>query len=133
MLVRPIFEYASTVWDPHTQTNISQMEAVQWRAAWFVKGDYRTTSSTSQKLKDLGWQTLQERRTHLKLVMVYRIVHGLADIPCTAYHPSAINTRGHSLKFVVPFCRLDIYRHTFFPSGIRLWKRYQSTLPLLTH
>jgi len=24
-LVRPIIEYASTVWDPHTQTNISQI------------------------------------------------------------------------------------------------------------
>jgi len=96
------------------------MEAVQRRAARFVKGDYRTTSSTSQMLKDLGWQT-QERRTHSKLVMVYRIVHGQVDIRCMAYHLSATNTRGHSLKFVVPFCRLDIYRHSFFPSGFRLW------------
>ena len=120
-LVRPILEYASTVWDPHTQANINQLEAVQRRAARFVNGDYRTTSSTSQMLKDLHWQPLQERRSHSKLVMVYRIVHGLVDIPCTYYHPSTLSTRGHSLKFLVPFCRLDIYRHSFFPSGIRLW------------
>ncbi|KAL8615930.1 hypothetical protein ACOMHN_034606 [Nucella lapillus] len=31
--VRPILEYASSVWDPHTQKNIDKLEAVQRRAA----------------------------------------------------------------------------------------------------
>ena len=36
-LVRPILEYALTVWDPYTQTNINRLEAVQRRATrpWF--------------------------------------------------------------------------------------------------
>ena len=65
-LVRPILEYASTSWDPHTKTNITQLEAVQRRAARFATGDYKTTSSTSQMIADLGWQPLQERRTNAK-------------------------------------------------------------------
>jgi len=32
-LVRPVLEYAGTVWDPHTATNINQLKAVQRRAA----------------------------------------------------------------------------------------------------
>jgi hypothetical protein len=131
-LVRPILEYASTAWDPHTSTNINQLEAVQRRAARFVKGDYRTTSSTSQMISDLGWPTLQERRVNAKLVMVYRIVHHLIDIPPTFFRPTNLNTRGHQLKYLVPFCRIAIYQHSFFPSGIRLWNSLPEHLATAT-
>ncbi|KAH3724865.1 hypothetical protein DPMN_050692 [Dreissena polymorpha] len=45
-----------------TPTCIDQLEPVQRRAARFVKGDYRTTSSSSQMLTDIGCQSLKERR-----------------------------------------------------------------------
>ena len=38
--LRPQVEYADTVWDPHTTDNIKKVEAVQWRVARFVTGDY---------------------------------------------------------------------------------------------
>jgi len=60
-LVRPTLEYASTVGDAHTQACIQQLETVQRRAARFVKGDYHTTSSTSQMISDLGWPSLLQR------------------------------------------------------------------------
>ena len=123
-LVRPILDYASSSWDPHTKANVTQLEAVQRRAARFVKGDYRTTSSTSQMIADLGWQTLQERRTNSKLVMTYRILHGLVEIPKGMFfHPTAINTRGNPAKYMLPSCHSDVYLHSFFPSAIRLWNR----------
>ena len=34
-MVRPILEYASSVWDPHTTANIQKLESVQRRAARF--------------------------------------------------------------------------------------------------
>ena len=43
-LVRPILEYASSAWDPYTQSSINK-EGVQHPTARFVTGDYRTTSS----------------------------------------------------------------------------------------
>ena len=39
--VRPTLENALTVWDPHTQACIQQLETVRRRAARFVKGDYQ--------------------------------------------------------------------------------------------
>ena len=79
-LVRPILEYASTPWDPYTKSNIQQLEAVQRRAARFVTGDYRTTSSPSQMIADLGWEPLYQKRANFKLVMVYRHTYRLIDV-----------------------------------------------------
>ena len=39
-LVRPILEYASTVWDPSGKTLQDELEKVQNRAARFVTGNY---------------------------------------------------------------------------------------------
>ena len=95
-VVRPILEYASTSWEPYTKSNIQQLEAVQRRAARFMTGDYRTTSSPSQVIVYLGWVPLYQRRANFKLVMVHRISHGLIDIPAPLYlHPSALSTALH--------------------------------------
>ena len=128
-LVRPILEYASSAWDPYTQTEISQLEAVQRRAARFVKGDYRQTSSTSQMLKDLGWPTLQQRRSDTKLLMVYRITQDLIDIPSDQFfHPLIRGGHGYGHRFQVPFCRTDVFKFSFFPSAIRLWNQLPNNL-----
>jgi hypothetical protein len=123
-LVRPIMEYASPAWAPYTSTNINKLEAVQRRAARFVTGDYRRTSSTSQMIATLGWPTLQQRREETKLVLVYRITHGLVDIPAQPYfQPANLTTRGRASGYYLPFCRTDVLRHSFFPSAIRLWNK----------
>ena len=44
-LVRPLLEYASTVWDPHINKDTSRIKMVQRRAACFVLQDYRHTAS----------------------------------------------------------------------------------------
>ena len=30
-------------------------------------------------------------------------------------------TRGHNMKYHTPFCRVDVYKHNFYPVTIRLW------------
>ena len=119
-LVRPILEYAAPAWDPHAQNCIQPLEAVQRRAARFVTGDYHTTSSTSSMIKQLGWQTLQQRRQYTKVIMVYRIINRLVDIDATPHYrlSAAIN---NTARYMVPYCRTESYRHSFFPSSVRLW------------
>ena len=39
-LVRPVLEYRSSVWDPHTKGLQEELEKVQNRAARFVTGNY---------------------------------------------------------------------------------------------
>lgn len=122
-LVRPIMEYASVIWDPVTQSNINQLEMVQRRAARFVTGDYKTTSSVTSMLSQLNWDTLQERRRIAKVIMLYRIVNNLIEIPTTHLIPrgATVITRGHDIRFLVPFSRTKGHQQSFFPSTIRLW------------
>jgi len=113
-LVRPVLDYAAAAWDPHTQTCISQLEAVQRQVARFITGNYRTTSSTSQMIADLGLPSLELCRQHSKLMMMYRITYCLVDISANHHQrQSTTSTRGHGLedmggaviRYWIPYCR----------------------------
>ena len=121
-LVRPILEYASTVWDPHTQTSINRLEMVQRRYARFVHGDYSRTSSVTPMLADLGWEPLAERRAKAKAAMMFRIRHDLVDIKLDDHFTAVTTrTRGNSDKFRVPYARTLSKKNSFFPDATRLW------------
>ena len=128
-MVGPILDYASSTWDPYTQSSINKLESVQYRAARFVTGDYGTTRSVSEMIYNLGWKTLQDRRTKAKMVMMYRIRYGLIDIFFkTILHPATLSTRVKSVRYLQPYCRTDTYRCTFFPLGIRQVCRHSTIL-----
>ena len=80
-LVRPIVEYASSVWDPATNNQIHQLEMVQRRAARFTLNRYHNTSSVNNMLSELEWPTLQKRRENVRLTMMYKIHNNLAHLP----------------------------------------------------
>ena len=47
-MIRPILEYASSVWDPHTKKSISKIEMVQRRAARFTLNRHHNTSGVEE-------------------------------------------------------------------------------------
>ena len=117
--VRPQVEYAATVWDPYTIDNIKNVKAVQWRAARFVTGDHRYTSSVTAMTENFSWETFQHRRQQAKAIMMYRIVHAMVAIPASPHLQLLCTaTRGHQLKYRVPYCRTNTYKDSFFPSSI---------------
>ena len=122
--VRPTLEYASSVWDSSIKDQVTQIEKVQRRAARFTKADYHPKHSVTKMLNDLQWQTLQERRAHSKVIMLYRIVHYLVAIPASPPYlllPSSDTTRGHQFQFRQQHCRIQAYQHSFFPSVVCVW------------
>lgn len=120
-LVRPKLEYAVSVWDPHTKTNIKKLEGVQRRAARFCVGDFRRTSSVSAMLQSLNWPSLKNRRNRSKLHMLYKMKNNLVDtnLPPQTLQPA---TR-RPLHFIEPHSTILAYQHSFFPSTIRLWNQ----------
>ena len=103
-LVRPILEYAATVWALYHHTDIYQLEAEQRRAARFVTNCYDCYQSVTDMLRSLEWPILAQRRDHSKIIMMYKIVHNIVhiqpDIPLT--YSNAVNTRGYHLKMQQP-------------------------------
>jgi hypothetical protein len=122
-MVRPSLEYCSTVWDPHHQKRIHQIEMVQRRAARYVTRRYHNTSSVTSMLGDLGWETLETRRAKCRLCFMYKMVHGLVAIPATNYFTpvSGRTRRNHNVTFFQPHATRDYYKYTFFIWTIPLW------------
>jgi hypothetical protein len=126
--VRPSLEYASTVWDPHTQANINKVESIQCRAARFVTNNYDPRASVTILLQDLNWPTLQYRRQLAKLIMMYRITYHLIGIPSITFLiPSRSGTRGHNILYLQPSTRVLAYQYSFH-STIRVWNNLPQTL-----
>ena len=126
--VRPIVEYAATAWAPSTDKANDKIDMVQRRAARFVKNDYGRTSSVTEMMSNLGWDTLQKRRDLARLSMMYRIVHELVDIPVEPYLiPLTSMTRGHDSRFHQIRTSNTIYQYSFFPRTSILWNQLHQT------
>ena len=122
-LARPILEYSSTVWDPHQQNLINTLEMTQRRAARRILQDFSPKTSASALVAKLHLDTLQHRRAASKATLMYKIMNGLVDMPIRqgVIEKVSRSTRGHQLKLRVPHARTDVYKHSFFPSAVRLW------------
>ena len=82
-LVRPILECGtSSVWDPHYEGLIGDLEKVQKRAARFVTRNYTyEKGSMTGILKKLKWESLQKRRKDNRIILLYKGLKGRAKIP----------------------------------------------------
>ena len=94
-------EYATTVWDPYQKYNSDKIERVQRQAARFVKSRYSRYSSVSDMLDVLGWTPLSQRRQEARLILFYKIINGLAQLPFKGVLVEAYKgtRRKHRMKF----------------------------------
>ena len=118
-LVRPVLEYGSSVWDPHTHGLQEELEKVQNRAARFVTGNYVFGSMTGI-LGQLKWESLKKRRKDSRLILLYKGLKGKARIPTDDLIPKNRRCRNqHSLAFQIPSASKEAYKSSFFPQTIR--------------
>ena len=80
-LVRSKLEYGCEAWDPHFKKDISSLERVQRKAARFCSNNYQPTGM----LRDLGWFSLETRRTIARLNLMYKICFGTVDVDKNSY------------------------------------------------
>ena len=122
--VRPILEYAVCSWAPHTKCNIYKLESVQRRAARFAMNDYHPTSSVTDMINKLKWNSLNHRRDTIRLQMMHKIIHRIVGLnlpDCITFNRGI--TRGHDYKLTMPLIRIDSYKFSFFPAIITLWNQ----------
>ena len=110
-MVCPILEYASPVWDPHTNVNIQKLESVQRRAARFCSGDFSRYSSLTSMLLLLDLPSLESKRKLAKLTTMYKLINGNLHIPSNSLIPNHRDSRDR--YFMQLQCRTDSYKFSF--------------------
>ena len=123
--IRPIFEYACEVWDNCGVGNSNKLDHLQLEAARIVTG-LPIFASSILIYKELGWESLAERRKRRKLQMFYNIQNNNAPMYlCDLIPPSIQSTTVYPLRngsdIIMPFCRLSNTYDSFIPSTIRQW------------
>ena len=78
--MRPVLEYASSVWDPSTKENIDKLEQIQKRAARFITGEYSKLTRITPLVKSLNLETLEDRRTKSKVVIIHKAINSNLEI-----------------------------------------------------
>ena len=135
-IVRPQVEYASTVWSPHTKKDIHKIEMVQRRAIRWTQNSYSTYASVTQMQNELGLRSLEQRRADARVIMLFKIVHGLVAIPLPSYfeQPSRMTRHSHPLALRQIHTSVNYYKYSFFPAAVVYWNKLPCsvvTLPTL--
>ena len=123
-LVRPLVEYASTVWDPYTDTQTKQIEMVQRRGVRFTTGNYQHTASVSKMIDTLEWQSLKTRRKNSRLTMMYKLKHGMVAISNPDLRqPLRTSRTSHSNSFLQLATSSNLRKYSFYPRTIVDWNK----------
>ena len=115
-LIRSKLEYAAGPWDPHLEYNINELERVQRCAARFVCHDFGPCSSVTQMLSDLGRQQLKDRRKHICLALLFKIIHDIISVPNQdlLLKVDSRTRSSHQFKYRTIHTSTDPYKQSFF-------------------
>ena len=118
--IRPTLEYASPIWSPYYIKDVDRVEAVQRKFTKYLPGMFR--KSYQQRLRELNLKTLEERRISLDIILLYKIIKKLIDIPFDSYFTFSTNrTRGHEYKLYVNSTRINCFKYHFCNRVVKYW------------
>jgi hypothetical protein len=124
-LVRPILEYAGTVWDPNCLHLENDLERVQKRAGRFVMNNYSfEEGSMTSIMNELGWKQLKQLRQENRLILLHKGLNGYTNIPISDINQNKRKQRkGHNHQFQIPHARTDTFKDSFIPKTLKDWNQ----------
>ena len=122
MIIRQPLEYASSIWDPHQQTDITKLENIQRRAARFVQGNFKQTSSVTAMINQLKWQSLEQRRKDIRIKLLTKIIQDKVAVNKQHLIPATQRPRRtHDYQLKLITCNRNFRKYAFYPRTIRDW------------
>ena len=119
------------MWSPYYKKDVDLIEDVQRKFTKLLPGMFDV--SYNERLIKLDLLTLEERRIHADLILLYKIIHKLVDIPFDKYFTySPSTTRGHPYKLFVPFSRVNCHKYHFFNRIVNIWNCVPEDIVILT-
>ena len=125
ILVRPVLEYGSSVWDPQADVLQEDLESVQKPAARFVTGNHNNETGITLRLK---LESLNKRREYNRLILFYKGLKGKASLPTDDLAPFTQRGNHLSMAFQKPTAVTNIYKGRFSPRTIRDWNALSESL-----
>ena len=125
-VIRPQLEYAE-VWDPHLQKNVELLENVQKQALRMCSRQWDLTYHAL--FEQFHLPNLVNRRVHLKLCTLFKIVHGLLYFPSHVVTPDVHSSRHHAYSLPLlhcPYAHTTAFQSSFVPSSISVWNHLPS-------
>ena len=126
--VRPLLEYASSVWNPSQINLINSIESVQKKFTKRLPG--LSDCSYADRLRILNLQSLEHRRLQFDLVTCFNIIHRNTCLEPNDFFIFSTNdrSRGHPYRLIIPLAKSNIKRHSFSCRIIHPWNSLTSAL-----
>jgi ribonucleases P/MRP protein subunit RPP40 len=128
--VRPHLEFATLAWSPWLLSDIHTLEKVQERAVRLIAG--LTSNDYKERCKELGLETLQERRHIQDMAQVYKLINNVDKVSRVKLfdHVPEGRTRlaADQLNIRAELCRTDIRKNFFTQRVINAWNNIDSAL-----
>ena len=115
MHVRPHLEYGDVIFHNCSQTLMHMIESIQYQAGLIVTGCWKGTSRY-KLFKELGWETLADRRNRHRLSLYYKIKTDNAPDYLNSY---VLNSTPEGT---------DRYKRSFFPYCYNEWNSLDQSL-----
>ena len=118
----------------YTKKDIYKVEMVQRRATRWILSSYSSYQSVTELQQQLNLRSLEQRRVDAKVIMLYKIIHGLVAIPIPSYFEQPLRSTRHTRH---PLALRQIHtaanccKFSFFPSTVVYWNQLPAQIVLL--
>lgn len=123
-LVRPILEYANTVWDSSYRNQINYLESVQRSYTRHILEVKKLPYE--ERLKKLGLPSLEYRRFRGDLIELYKIAQQKYDrtsVNSLFQFNQSSRLRGHNFKVIKVSCKKRQFQHFFTNRAVNHWNK----------
>jgi len=118
--ILPTLEYGSPIWSPVYKCDIDLIENVKRKFTKFLPDMFN--KPYDNRLQCLNLSTLEERRIHIDLIFMFKVIKGIVDIDLNYYFTfNTMNTRGHQFKLNVNISHVNCHKHHFCNRIIKPW------------
>ena len=109
--------YASSAWDGCAEDHKLKLNSLLRRAAKLISSEKNL--DTNNKMKRLGFLTLEQQLKFNKGVLVFKIIKGKA--PNYLQNLLITSNRHGSFNLIKPLCHIDLYQTSLMFSGPDIW------------
>jgi hypothetical protein len=127
--VRPVLEYASSVWSPYLLKHINAIERVQKQFTKRIPSISHLTYP--ERLAAINLEPLELRRLKADLVLYYKCFNDLIALPHTDYFTLSqytTQTRTGGNRLIVPLCSTNSFANDFFIRCTNCWNSLSSDI-----